>query len=386
MMYNTGSKLLFHIAIAASFLAVIFQVTPVEKSWMKPADIKKLEHPLPRIGSGENYLLQEFSGGDGLTRLVGRLHLPETSPMDQHLEEEDAPRPPIIVMAHGLGLVQDAKLDIFVQEYTKEGIAVMTFDYATFGWSEGWPRHQVIPRQHVNDWKAALEHVRTRLQNKVDTQRIAVWGISLSGGHVLRLAATDPDIIAVVSIVPHIKSGLEGVIGTIRNDPLPALIGLAKVGAALLKWVMIELLGVFLPEYGEAYVPLHGSPGSAAVMQNPGDDEGFSRLVQNLPESLQWKNRASVASILPLLSNRPFNVVDQISCSTLHMAASLDTLCPAEAVEAATNRMDRNKTRHIILEGASHFDVYEGQFLQRVLQETRSFLVKKVPNSEYTIM
>lgn len=43
-----------------------------------------------------------------------------------------------------------------------------------------------------------------RSRDGIDPDRIALWGTSLSGGHVLAGAATDPAIAAVVSQVPLI--------------------------------------------------------------------------------------------------------------------------------------------------------------------------------------
>lgn len=46
--------------------------------------------------------------------------------------------------------------------------------------------------RHIEDYKAALDHVRrTKLGERVDASRIALWGTSFAGGHVLRVAAED---------------------------------------------------------------------------------------------------------------------------------------------------------------------------------------------------
>ena len=187
--------------------------------------------------------------------------------------------------------------------------------------------------------------------------------------------------------VPHVHSGLEGVMGTIVNDPILGTLGLVKVTGALLKWLMSAVIEFVLPSRSgtSLYIPLHGKPGSMAVMQNLGDDEGYGRLVTNLPPSIQWRNCVSISSVLPMLFYRPLNVVHQISSPTLLLAADQDTLCPSNAVEAALAQMDPSKTRLILLPNASHFDVYDGELLQRVLQESRDFLVATLfPNRQTT--
>jgi alpha-beta hydrolase superfamily lysophospholipase len=369
---STGSRFLLQAAILGCVLAVIVRMAPGEPSWIELSDVQRLEHPLPSIGSKNPYILQTFRGGDGVSNLVGRLYLPPP--------EKVGTRPPLVVMAHGLGLVQDAKLTPFLDTYIEAGIAVMTFDYATCGWSEGWPRHQVIPHRRLADWHAALAHVRNNLEENVDIHRLALWGISLAGGHVLNVAASDSDIKAVVACVPHINSGLEGVIGSIVADPTRGILGFVKVSGALVKWFLNDLVERLVAGHAGAamYIPLHGVPGSAAVMQNPGDDEGYGRLVKDLPASLQWKNRVSASSLLPLLLYRPLNAVTQISSPTLLVSAELDTLCPAAAVAAAAARMDPHTTKLVVLKETLHFQVYDGEPLQRILQESRSFLINEL--------
>ncbi len=67
--------------------------------------------------------------GSGATMLSGKLFLP---PNDSHKA------PPVIILAHGLGLSQDSSLEPFVDAFTAAGFAAFTFDYATFGASDGF--------------------------------------------------------------------------------------------------------------------------------------------------------------------------------------------------------------------------------------------------------
>ncbi len=365
-------------AIVGVITSVIYRLAPGEATWMDPSDVPLWEQLLPPVIIDDDKVRfsiqnERFTGGDGSTILVGRLYqsLAATSPA------------PVVVMAHGLGLTQDCRLQPFIDAFTEDGIAVFTFDYATFGWSEGWPRHQVYPRRHVADLQAAITHIRqNRNKHKIDTTRIALWGTSLGGGHVLSLAAMDPEIKAVVANVPHIRSGLEGIIGTIQRQPWKASIGLVKVLAALFKGLLVALERTFSHNtYNTLYIPLHGQPGSAAMMQNKGDDEGYGRLVQHLPSILRWKNLASVWSVLPVLFYRPLNTVSQIQCPTLLIAAEFDTLCPASDSEAAARLMDPQKTQLITMEGLTHFDIYNGKPLERVISATLTFLKTELQHS-----
>jgi dipeptidyl aminopeptidase/acylaminoacyl peptidase len=320
--------------------------------------------------------MQQFPGWDGSTQLFGKLYFPKPreDASARNVTKSSSP-PPIVVMAHGLGLVQDASLDPFIRAFQDEGYAVMTFDYATFGYSEGLPRHQVIPSRHVEDLRSAIDHVRKNLYGTVDTDRIALWGTSLGGGHVLKVSADDSKVRAVVANVPHVKSAFESILGTILRDPYHASLGLLKISGALLKWIVTKFLNALsISSDTTTYIPLHGLPGSSAMMQNPGDDAGYGSLVKNLPATLRWNNLASVSSVVPVLLYRPFNTVHQITSPTLFISAEEDTLCPAADSFAAVKKMNPDKARLHVMKGLGHFDIYSGEALQVVLNETIRFL------------
>lgn len=378
---------LLQLSFGIALLGILCQWAPGDPSWLSAGQVP--EHPAPSIGQTVDYSLQTFQGGDGSTTLVGRFYPPLNSNNsnidDDHDDDDDDTKPPpaataatapIVVMAHGLGLTQDCKLDAHIQAFRQIGLAVFTFDYATFGWSHGWPRHQVIPHRHVADLQAALVHVRKLPQ--IDTERIALWGTSLGGGHVLSVAAVDSNIRAVVANVPHVKSALESLLGLIRRDPIPALQGLFQVGGSLVKGVGSFLASMVTNQDGSTYIPLHGPPGSPAMLQNPGDDEGYGSLVENLPQDLQWRNLASVTSVLPTLFYRPYNSVKTIVSPTLFLPAELDTLCPAADSVAAAQLMNPDTTKLVMMKGKAHFDVYDGEGLDKSLHETITFFQEHV--------
>ena len=109
-------------------------------------------------------------------------------------------RPPVVIMAHGFGAERTFGLEPFAERFAQAGLATFLFDYRCFGDSEGEPRNWISPRRHLQDWEAALAHVKSLAT--IDPSRIALWGTSFSGGHVIVLAARHPEISAVVAQVP----------------------------------------------------------------------------------------------------------------------------------------------------------------------------------------
>jgi len=113
---------------------------------------------------------------------------------------------PVAVMAGGWCYVKELAQPLYAQEFVRNGMAALVFDYANMGESEGQPRQHINPWQQIENYRDAISYVETR--DDVDANRIGVWGISYSGGHVLILAATDPRVRCAVSNVA-VVNGLD---------------------------------------------------------------------------------------------------------------------------------------------------------------------------------
>ena len=117
-----------------------------------------------------------------------------------YLPEGREGRAPCVVMAHGFAATREEQLAAFAERFAAAGLAALVFDYRHFGDSEGEPRQLLDIRRQQDDYRAAVAYARTR--DEVDPARIALWGSSFSGGHVVAVAAGDPSIAAVVSQSP----------------------------------------------------------------------------------------------------------------------------------------------------------------------------------------
>ena len=121
---------------------------------------------------------------------------------DLYLPEGAGSPVPCVVMGHGGSGTKRLGLPAYASKFADGGIAALVLDYRGFGASEGEPRQVIDVDGQRDDYRAALRHVRGL--RDVDARRVALWGTSLSGGHVLAVAATDPGVAAVVSQVPVI--------------------------------------------------------------------------------------------------------------------------------------------------------------------------------------
>jgi len=275
------------------------------------------------------------------TRCAGTLHLPDANPS-----------PPVIVMAHGFGAIRAAGLQAFADRFLAAGYAVYLFDYRGFGDSEGVPRQWVSPRRHLQDWQAALAHVRMLLQ--VDVQRIALWGTSFSGGHVLQTAAHDSGVRAVVAQVPHVS----GIASLIKVPFLTSL----RLGIAGLA----DLVGGWLGK--PLYRPIIGHPGEVAAMSSAGSWDGYLAM---FPSGARWENqmRARIALELPLYS--PIRHAHRIRARTLIIAGRNDSVTPSSAARRTAQRIPQ--ARFELLE-SNHFQPYVGETFEKNIALQLGFL------------
>lgn len=261
-----------------------------------------------------------------------------------------------VVMAHGWSGLREQRLGAYAERFAAVGMTALVFDYRHFGASEGEPRHLLdIPRQ-LADWRAAVDFARTL--DGVDPERIALWGTSFSGGHVVTVAADDPRIAAVVAQVPY-ADGL-------RNLPRLGVrhaLRLTRAGLA-------DQLGALIGRAPRMIASV-GPPGSLAVMTSPDAEPGFHALT---PPGVEWPNEAAARVSVKVSSYRPIRRASDVSCPILFAIAADDQVTPPDLAEEAARRAPRSEVRRYA--GAGHFDVYVGELFERVVTDQVAFLAR----------
>jgi len=262
-------------------------------------------------------------------------------------------RPPVVVMAHGLGAERSFRLPAYAERFADKGLAACVFDYRSFGDSEGAPRNLISPRRHLQDWRAALAHVRSRTE--IDPRRVALWGTSFSGGHVLVTAASEPGIAAVVAQVPFVDG-----VSTIMLFDLGYQIAGTLHG--------IYDLFCLLVLKRRHTVPIIGKPGAFALMNTPDAEAGMRALI---PPDSAWNNEAPALITLGIPFYRPMARARRITAPTMIVAAEKDTLISPAVVRKTADRI-ANAT--FISLPAGHFEVYVGELFEKVVQLEGNFL------------
>lgn len=281
----------------------------------------------------------------------------------------DTPGPaPCVVLAHGFGMTRACRLDAWAQRFAAAGLAALVFDYRGFGDSAGSPRQVLDIAAQRADWRAALAHARTT--TGIDPDRVALWGTSFSGGHVLAVAAGDPRVAAVVAQVPFVD-GPALLRGGSRGGGKRRAAGIARlrhtarlVGTALRD----ELRGRLGRD--PLLVPVAGEIGSGAVIAGPGAERAIRFLV---PPDVVWRNEIAARIALHVPFDRPGRRAADIACPLLVAVCTEDAVTPpgpALAVAAAAPRGE------LVRHPYTHFEAYVGAGFEAFCVDEVEFLVR----------
>ncbi|QEC49637.1 alpha/beta fold hydrolase [Baekduia soli] len=264
---------------------------------------------------------------------------------------------PCVVMAHGFSATRDDALPAFAERFAAAGMAVVLFDYRHFGRSTGEPRQLLDIGRQQDDYRAALRFARGL--PGIDAARIALWGTSFSGGHVLALAAEDHDLAAAVAQVPFCDG-----IPTLLTVPLRNIL---RGTAYAIADVLVGLTG-----RRAVTIPAVGEPGSFAVMTAAEAAPGFAAITA--PAS-RWSNAVAARIMFHVPAYRPGTRADRITCPLLVCVADRDETTPPGPAVAAAQRAPRGELRRYPF---GHFDAYVGEGFERVVADELEFLVRRL--------
>ena len=275
-------------------------------------------------------------------RCDGDLYLPE-----------GVTNPPVVIMAHGMAAQKDFRLPAFAERFVAKGMAAFLFDYRTFGKSDGTPRQIVDPFRHVQDWKAAIAHVRGLPE--VDRSRIALWGSSFSGGHVITCAAADHDIAAVVSQVPFVSGWSSIPLKPLSEVLLCTIYGLYDIARSVIG---------LSPHYSTVVA----QPGTFAAMNT---EESYPGYIAIASEGVGWENKMTSRGFIGASLYNPAGKAGKVEAPTLVLAGRNDSLIPVDAVRKMAERLPRGE---LVIMDCNHFEAYSGDLFEQFVSRESDFL------------
>jgi uncharacterized protein len=262
---------------------------------------------------------------------------------------------PALVMAHGTSGVRE-QLKHYIPRFTTAGMHVLLFDYRHFGDSDGEPRQLLSVRRQLQDYAAALDFIRK--VPGVDPDRVALWGSSLSGGHVVEVAVRDGHVAAVISQAPAMDN----------RATVLRLLEYAGFGM-LLKLTWFGMVDIVRSVFGlvPRLVPAGAAPGEVGMMTTPDTLPGLQRI-----EAPGWRNALCARLSLTLVFYRPGLKANRLPCPILIAICDQDSLVVPAASEASARRAGKlAPVKHYPI---GHFDIYLGEWFERSVTDQVAFL------------
>jgi fermentation-respiration switch protein FrsA (DUF1100 family) len=236
-----------------------------------------------------------------------------------------------VIMAGGFAVTKEPATDLFARRFHDDGFAVLAFDYRRLGGSGGQPRQVVRIRDELDDWQAAIACAQAL--PGVDPARLAIWGFSLAGGHIFRVAARNPRLAAAIAQTPNADGAAATRNAARYQKPLTMLRFTGRAVA--------DGLGGLVGR-APRLVPLAGPPGTVAVLTSPDGRDG-TRALNRGNRYPGWQQAVAARSVFPLGFYRPGRCASLVACPLMVVICDQDQTALAGPAAVAANRAPRGE-------------------------------------------
>jgi fermentation-respiration switch protein FrsA (DUF1100 family) len=260
---------------------------------------------------------------------------------------------PAVVLVHGLGATHDMMLAQYELHFAGAGIATLAFNYRNTGASGGQPRQHISMREQRRDVVAALDHLTSRPE--IDGKRIGLWGTSLGGMNVTRVAAVRDDIAVAVVQCPIVH----GPGAARRLGLLPALRLTPAIAEDMLRMAFRR---------GRRYIPIVGAPGTFAMVTAAGAESGWQPTV---PPGGHFDNRIAAADAVAMVMASAARCARHIDAPLLVCVCDRENLMNPAYAALVARRARRGVARHY---DSDHFAIYHPPLVAQVLPDQTAFL------------
>ena len=265
---------------------------------------------------------------------------------------------PCVVLAHGIGGIRSAALPDFATRFAAAGFGALSFDYRHLGTSAGQPRGLIDIKRQRADFRAAIDVAR-RIDG-IDHERIALWGTSFGGGHVLATAARDHRVAAAIIQNPFV------------DGPAAAGAAIRSAGrrhAYRLAWRAVRDKLRERRGGDPLRVDLAGPPGSMALMTTPDAVTGFEAILP--ADAVGFEPAVPARIVLQMRADRPVRRANLVACPLLVCICEGDVIVPPQSAIKVAENAPRGELRRYPI---GHFDLFHNPWFDRVVADQIAFL------------
>jgi fermentation-respiration switch protein FrsA (DUF1100 family) len=265
--------------------------------------------------------------------IKGVLYLPD--------DIEERGKVPAIILCHGFAGVKELLLPAYAEVFSANGFAALTFDYRGFGESEG-EEGKLSPCLQISDIRNTITFVQSLAE--VDAERIGLWGTSFGGANAVIAAALDKRVkcLAVQLTFEDGERVITGNLTTEEKDKLLATMMKVWTKAVTRNQVM--------------KLPVN------KVLTDEQSIEFFNKAIEQFPH---LNVKIPFFTIKETIDHKPGQYVKWVQVPILIVAAENDKVNPKEESEILYQNANEPKEL-MIVEGATHYEVYEGKWFEQV--------------------
>lgn len=256
---------------------------------------------------------------------------------------------PVVVMAGGWCYVKEIVMPHYANVFVPAGLAALIFDYRNLGGSDGLPRQHLNPYEQIEDYKNAISFVQTLPE--VDPERVGIWGISYSGGHVLIVGATDPRVKCIVSTIP-VVDGYENM------KRAHGGLGFRR----FMKTIMDDRKNRFEKDGSYGYMPMTAPDPGKTICTWPYPEAGEVFMQLQKTEAPKHEHRNTIESAELLLTYNVFPYVRRIlNTPTLMLVAEGDDITLWDLETEAFNQIAASQKKRFVILQTTHMTLYSNR-------------------------
>ena len=242
-------------------------------------------------------------------------------------------------------------LPAYAKKFAENGFVALTFDYRGFGGSGG-ERNRIGPKLQIEDIKSAITFLMS--YPEVDPDRIGLWGTSYGGANAIIAASEDKRIKCLCvqlafgdgERVVTIGKTLEEI-----NKLKETILKLRDKKESTGKELMVPIIKILSDDQSKEYFQKHSNE--------------FPNLKEKIP----------FLTVFETMQHKPEERLKDVDIPILIVGAEQDIVNPISESYSLYEKAKEPKEL-LIIEGASHFDVYSGDYFVQAVNKQISWFNK----------